>query len=170
MLIMKTPNFQQLAVRLTASMLIALAVFTVALAQSSRVTSLTREIKAEFPERQKQIAEKCEGAEVLVDVDFASFGDNYDALLRVPQQGLKETANGFRRFCTSSERTTESDPDKVSALKAKVKKVLLRNVAKPEQKKISLQDNGTVLIEMAFGNISGGLSLVEIQRELGKIL
>jgi len=167
---MNISNFQYPSGRLMLLMLIALAMFTVALAQSSRVASLTREIKAEFPERQKQIAEKCEGAEVLVDVDFASFGDNYDVLLKVPQQGLKETANGFRRFCTNSERTTESDPDKVSAVKAKVKKVLLRNVAKPAQKKVSLQDDGTVLIEMAFGNISGGLSLVEIQRELGKIL
>ncbi len=167
---MKMPNSQPAASRLLAVVLIALSVFTVAFTQSSRVASLTREIKAEFPERQKQIAEKCEGAEVAVDVDFASFGDNYDALLRVPQQGLKETANGFRRFCTNSERTSESDPDKVSAVKAKVKKVLLRNVAKPEQKKISMQEGGTVLIEMAFGNISGGLSMVEIQRELGQIL
>lgn len=152
------------------SLLMTCFAWVTAPAQSSAIASLTREIKAEFPERQKQIAEKCDGAAVTVDVDFASFGEDETALRRVPQLGLKETANGFRRFCTSSDRTTESDPDKVSAVKSKVKKIMLKNVEKPEQKKISLQGDGTVLIEMAFKTISGGMNMMEIQRELGKIL
>jgi len=31
----------------------------------------------------QQIAEKCGGASVVVDVDFASFGEDHDALLRI---------------------------------------------------------------------------------------
>ncbi len=167
---MDSSRYPQIVTRFMMLTMIASVVVATSYGQSSRMASLTREIRAEFPERQKQIAEKCEGATVTVDVDFASFGDDYDALLRVPQQGLKETANGFRRFCTNSDRTSESDPDKVSAVKTKVKKVLLKNVAKPEEKKVSLRGDGTVLIEMAFKSISGGISMVEIQRELGKIL
>lgn len=139
-------------------------------AQSSKMQSLMNEIKAEFPERQKLVAEKCGGAAVQFDVDFASFGDNHDALLRVPQQGLKETAYGFRRFCTDSNDTTKEDAAKVGALKSKVKKIVLRQVADKSKKKIWLEKDGTVVLAMAFHDISGGFSAVEIQRNLGDIL
>lgn len=139
-------------------------------AQSSKMQSLMNEIKAEFPGRQKEIAEKCDGAQVVMDVDFASFGDNFDALQRVPSQGLKETTYGFRRFCTNSNRTAEHDPAKTGAMKAKVKKILLRHVADPAAKKVSLQSGGVVLVEMAFDKLPGGLSTVEIAARLGDVL
>ena len=139
-------------------------------AQSSKMQSLINEIKAEFPGRQKEIAEKCDGASVVMDVDFASFGDNYEALQRVPSQGLKETTYGFRRFCTNSNRTSEHDPAKTGAMKAKVKKILLRHISDPAGKKVSLQSGGVVLIEMAFDKLPGGLSTVEIATRLGDVL
>lgn len=139
-------------------------------AQSSKMQSLMNEIKAEFPGRQKEIAEKCDGAQIVMDVDFASFGDNYDALLRVPSQGLKESTNGFRRFCTNSNRTAEHDPAKTGALKSKAKKILLKHIADPSGKKVSLQSGGIVLIEMAFDKLPGGLSYTEIAARLGDIL
>lgn len=150
------------------SVILALCVF--APAQSSKMQSLMNEIKAEFPGRQKEIAEKCDGANVIMDVDFASFGDNYDALLRVPSQGLKETTYGFRRFCTNSNRTSEFDVAKTAAVKAKVKKILLKHIADPAGKKVSLQSGGIVLIEMAFDKLPGGLSTTEIAARLGNIL
>lgn len=165
---MKTNN------NFTRFLLLALCVLTIAAsvnAQSSKSQSLIKEIKAELPGRQKEIAEKCDGASVVVDVDFASFGDNYDALLRVPQLGLKETSNGFRRFCTDSNDTTKPDAAKVKALKSKVKKILLKHVQTKEEKKISLQKDGTVLLEMKFDQpLGGGINYVEIARKLGEIL
>lgn len=154
-------------------LLLALAVAAFgfsAQAQSSKMQSLMNDIKAEFPGRQKEIAEKCDGASVVMDVDFASFGDNYDALLRVPSQGLKETTYGFRRFCTNSTRTSEFDPAKTGAVKAKVKKILLRHISDPAGKKVSLQSGGVVLIEMAFDKLPGGLSTSEIAARLGDVL
>lgn len=147
------------------------AIAASAQAQSSKSQSLIKEIKAEFPGRQKEIAEKCDGASVVVDVDFASFGDNYDALLRVPQLGLKETSNGFRRFCTDSNDTTKPDQTKVKALKSKVKTILLKHVQTKEEKKVSLQSGGVVLIEMKFDQpLGGGINYVEIARRLSEIL
>jgi len=169
---MKVSDYKQLAARLAVLLTVVIASpssFDVH-AQNSKTASLISEIKAELPGRQKEISEKCGGASVIMEVDFASFGDNYDALLKVSQQGLKETTNGFRRFCTNSNRTSEEDPDKVKAVKTKVKKIVIKHVPKPEQKKVSLQDGGTVLIEMVFGQSGGGLSLVEIQRMLGEVL
>lgn len=149
---------------------IVLGLSAFAQAQSAKMQSLMNDIKKEFPERQQLVAEKCGGAAVAFDVDFASFGDNYDALLRVPQQGLKSTSYGFRRFCTDSNNSSSEDAAKVSAVKSKVKKIVLKQAADKSKKKISLQKDGTVLIEMAFHDISGGFSDVEIQRLLGDIL
>lgn len=158
----------------TRFVLLSLCLFTIAVsvhAQSSKSQSLIKDIKAEFPGRQKEIAEKCDGASVVVDVDFASFGDNYDALLRVPQLGLKEMSNGFRRFCTDSDDTSKSDAAKVKALKSKIKKIVLKQVATKEEKKVSLQSGGVVLIEMKFDQpLGGGINYVEIARTLGDIL
>lgn len=152
------------------SLFILLTVASVS-AQSSKTQSLMNEIKAEFPERQKMIAEKCDNASVIVDVDFASFGDNSNALLSVSQLGLKETANGFRRFCTNSNDTTKFDAAKVGALKAKVKKIMLKHVQTEEAKKISLQSSGIVLIEMKFDKpLGGGINYVQIATRLAEIL
>ena len=136
-------NFKLIKKSVVAGLLI-LSASVFASAQSSKMQSLMNEIKAEFPGRQKEIAEKCDGAAVVMDVDFASFGNNYDALLRVPSQGLKETTYGFRRFCTNSNRTSESDSAKTAALKAKVKKIVLKHIADPAGKKVSLQSGGVV--------------------------
>ena len=151
--------------------LLFLATSSFVCAQSSKSQSLINEIKAELPGRQKEIAEKCDGAAVIVEVDFASFGDNSDALLRVPQLGLKETANGFRRFCTDSNNTSQPDAAKVGALKAKVKRIVLKHVQKQEEKKVSLQSGGVVLIEMKFDQpLGGGISYTELAAKLADIL
>lgn len=151
--------------------LVFLATSGFAFAQSSKSQSLINEIKAELPGRQKEIAEKCENATVTVEVDFTSFGDNSDALLRVPQLGLKETSNGFRRFCTDSNRTSQADAAKVAALKSKVKKIVLKHVETAEAKKVSLQSGGVVLIEMKFDQpLGGGINYNQIAVKLAEIL
>lgn len=157
---------------------IVLAVLTILLsvpissarAQSAKMASLMREIEGQIPERRKVIAERCEGANPALEVDFASFGDNYEALDNVPYQGLEETVYGVGRFCTDSNHTSETDPAHVGALKAKVKKIVLRFVPKAGQKNISLKAGGVLLIEMAFGVSGGRFDQVEIQEKLGDIL
>ena len=140
-------------------------------AQSSKAKSMANEIRSEFPYRQQQIAEKCDNASVIIDVDFNSFGDNTDALLRVPQLGLKETANAFRRFCTNSNDTSKFDPAKVDALKSKVKKIILKHVESAEAKNVSLQSGEIVLIEMKFDDPSkGGINYVAMADRLAEIL
>lgn len=162
--------FKSITGRFLMLVLSILTIGVTAQAQSSKMQSLMNDIRAEFPGRQKEIAEKCDSASVIMEVDFASFGENYDALLRVPSQGLKESTNGFRRFCTNSNRTSESDPAKTGAVKAKVKKIMLKHIADPAGKKISLQNGGVVLIEMAFDKLPGGLSHTEIATRLGAVL
>ena len=153
---------------LTVAVILGLNVF--AQAQSSKMKSLMDEIKADFPNREKIVAEKCDGAKVVYDVDFASFGDDYDALLRVPSLGLKESSYGIQRFCTDSNNTSQTDKAKVSALKSKVKTVRLKNISDKAGKKITILKDGTLLLEMAFHYYDGGLSNVEVQRILGDIL
>jgi hypothetical protein len=164
-------NGKKIMTNCTVLALVFLTMSVFANAQSSKSQSMINEIKAELPGRQKEIAEKCEGAAVIVDVDFASFADNYDALLRVPQLGLKETANGFRRFCTNSNNTSQADAAKVGALKSKVKKIVLKHVQTQEEKKVSLQSGGVVLIEMKFDKpLGGGISYTEMATKLADIL
>jgi hypothetical protein len=140
-------------------------------AQSSKAKSMAEEIKKEFPYREGQVAEKCDNAKIPFDVDFASFGDNTTALLSVPQLGLKETANAFRRFCTDSNNTSSFDKVKVSALKSKVKKIQLKHVDSASAKKVSLLSDGTVLIEMKFDEpTAGGINYVAMADRLSEIL
>ncbi len=139
-------------------------------AQNARMESMKRDIVEQIPERQKQIAEGCEGANPVLEVDFASFGDNYEALENVPYHGLEETTYGVRRFCTNSDRTSETDPVHVGALKKKVRKIVLKFVPKAEQKNISLKAGGVLLIEMAFGVSGGRFDQVEVQQKLIDVL
>lgn len=157
--------------KLTALGFLVLAMSGAAAAQSSKTNSLISEIKAELPGRQKEIAEKCDGVNIVVDVDFASFGDNSVALSSVSQLGLKQTSNAFRRFCTDSSDTSKPDAAKVTALKSKVKKILLRHVQTVEEKKVSLQSGGIILIEMKFDKpAGGGIDYVAMATKLADIL
>lgn len=167
---MKKVNVKQLAVTLAALALLSAVPFVSAQAQSAKVASLRRDIEGQIPERRGQIAERCEGANPALEVDFESFGDNYEALDNVPYHGLEETAYGVRRFCTDSNNTSEADPAHVGALKSKVKKIVLRFVPKAEQKNISLKAGGVLVIEMAFGVSGGRLDQAEIKERLGEIL
>lgn len=160
----------QTAILMALALLLLHATANSAHAQSSKMASLMREIREQIPDRQKVIADKCEGASVVLEVDFASFGDNYEALENVPYHGLEETAYGVGRFCTNSDRTSETDPAHVGALKQKVKKIMLKFVPKAEQKRISLKAGGVLMIEMAFGVSGGRFDQVEIQEKLGEVL
>jgi len=163
-------------IKRTASQFVILALLIlvtgiIANAQTNQVKTLTKEIKAELPGRQKEIAEKCDGASPVVEVDFASFGENSTALLSVPQLGLKQTTNAFRRFCTDSSDTTKSDAANIGSLKANVKKIILKHVEKAEDKKVSLQKGGIILIEMKFDKpAGGGIDYVAMARKLGELL
>lgn len=164
-------NYRSLAAILMAMALMPLlATANAARAQSAKMETLMREIREQIPDRRKIIADKCEGASIVLEVDFASFGDNYEALENVPYHGLEETAYGVGRFCTNSDRTSETDPAHVGALKQKVKKIVLKFVPKAEQKRISLKAGGVLLIEMAFGVSGGRFDQVEIQEQLGEVL
>ena len=161
---------KQFTMFMFAAIVALTSVFTVN-AQSSKAKSMAEEIKKEFPYREGQVAEKCDGAKIPFDVDFASFGDNTTALLSVPQLGLKETANAFRRFCTNSNNTSKFDPAKVSALKSKVKRIQLKQADSSSTKKVSLLKDGTILIEMKFDEpTKGGINYVSIATRLSEIL
>jgi hypothetical protein len=143
----------------------------IAHAQVDQVKTLTKEITAELPGRQKEIAEKCDGASPVVEVDFASFGENAVALQSVSQLSLKQTTNAFRRFCTDSSDTTKSDAANVGSLKANGKKIVLKHVEKAEDKKVTLQKGGIILIEMKFDKpTGGGIDYVAMARKLGELL
>ena len=167
---MKNVSYRSSVITFAALALLVMGVTDSANAQSARMSSLMRQINEQTPEHQKLIAEGCEGADVRLEVDFASFGDNDEALSHVPYQGLEETAYGVRRFCTNSNRTSETDPAHVRALKAKVKKIIFKFVPKAEQKRISLKAGGVLLFEMAFGVSGGRFSQSDIQEQLGVIL
>lgn len=167
---MKTMKRKSSAAMLAALALLLFAAADSARAQSARMKSLMHQINEQIPERQKEIAEGCDGAVVVLEVDFASFGDNVESLEYVPDQGLAETTDGVRRFCTNSNRTSETDPDHVAALKSKVKKIVFKFVPKADQKRISLKAGGVLLVEAAFGTSGGRFYASDIQAKLGEIL
>ncbi|CAN5454854.1 hypothetical protein BH20ACI1_BH20ACI1_16240 [soil metagenome] len=134
-------------------------------AQSAKMKSLMGEIKDTFPKYEKIITDNCDGAKVKYEVDFASFGDDYDALLRVPSMGLNESSYGIQRFCYYTNDNIGKD-----AVKSKIKTVRLKNITDKGGKKITLLKDGTLLLEMAFHYYDAGLSNVEVQRILGDIL
>ena len=160
---MKSLTYKSVAITFAA---IALFLFAANSAQAQN----EREIRRQIPEYEKQISDGCEGAKVTLEVDFASFNGNADALSYVPDQGLAEPSDGVRRYCTDSNNTSEADPYKVGKLKNKVTKILLRFVPKASQKRITLQDGGVVLIEAAFGVTGGRFYANDIQDALGKLL
>ena len=134
-------------------------------AQSVKMKSLMSEIKDQAPSYEKIIADKCDNAKVTYTFDFDSFGDDYDALLRVPSMGLNQTSSGILRFCYYTENNIGID-----AIKSKVKSVRLKNITDKEGKKITLLKDGTLLIEMAFHYYDAGISDVQVQKILGDIL
>ena len=150
------------------STMMVFAVFALFLFAANSAQAQTEgQIKKQIPDFEKSISEGCDGARVALEVDFASF--TATALTYVPSQGLEEVADALRRYCTNSNRTSETDDEKVGKLKSKVKKVVLRFVPKPAQKKISFKTGGVLLIEAAFGETGGRFYTSDIQAALSEL-
>ena len=134
-------------------------------AQSTKMKSLMVEVQKQAPYHENIIADKCDNAKVTYIFDVESFGDDADALQRVPSMGLKQTSSGILRFCHYTENNIGID-----AIKSKVKFVKLKNITDKAGKKITLLKDGTLLVEMAFHYYDAGFSDVQIQKILGEIL
>jgi hypothetical protein len=154
--------------------LVAILAMSVSInAQNARIEGMIEKIEAEYPTHEATVKEGCDGAVVKFEVDFASFGDKFEALQQVPLDGLYESAYGFKRFCTSSEEGGTFDAANVRAVKRKVAIIRIKQVDDSSKKKVSLIPGNIVLIEMNFNDFNssnGSFEGRQIEDELKKIL
>ena len=93
---------------------------------------LIKELKETIlPKRERHITETY-GATITYDVDWESFGDNYDALKRIDDL----SCDNLQRALSA---VAEDDLGK-EALREGIKVVRLRNVADPAEMEIELKD------------------------------
>ena len=99
-----------------------------------------------LPERQAELKEIC-GGEVPYEVDWDSFEGDAKGIEWLEFNGPQQVSAALRGVCT--------DDLGRQAVREGVKKVVLRNVAEVEQKKLSFQD-GVLTLCCAFAQSPGG--------------
>ncbi len=109
-----------------------------------------REIKSAqekwLPSRQKELKELC-GGEIPYEIDWKSFDGDVKGLQWLENNGPAIVARGFRIVC-------KDDLGKEAVRKA-VKKVVLKNVADPKDKKMAFE-KGILTLHCAFAKSPGG--------------
>jgi hypothetical protein len=113
------------------------------------------------PAAQKELRELT-GGEQVYEVDWTTFSSDADALQNVQNQGLRRINGAFRNIC-------RDDLGKEAANEG-VTSILLKNVANPSEKSISLAEK-VVTIQCAWAKGSDGyFSDLEIQKAIEKAL
>lgn len=114
-----------------------------------------------IPAAQKELHELSGGQQVY-EVDWTTFASDADALTNVQNQGLRRINAAFRVIC-------RDDLGK-EAVNEGVTKIVLRNVATPSEKSVSVE-KGVVTVQCAWGKGSDGyFTDSEIQRVVEKAL
>jgi len=98
------------------------------------------------PAAQKELRELTSGQQVY-EVDWTTFSSDADALQNLQNQGLRRINGAFRNIC-------RDDLGK-EAVNEQIKKIVVRNVATPSEKSVSLAD-GVVTVLGAWGKGSDG--------------
>lgn len=113
------------------------------------------------PAAQKELRELT-GGEQVYEVDWNTFSSDADALQNVQNQGLRRINGAFRNIC-------RDDLGK-EAVNEQITKVVLRNLATPSEKGVSLAE-GVVTVQCAWAKGSDGyFTDLEIQKMLEKVL
>lgn len=98
------------------------------------------------PAAQKELRELTSGQQVY-EVDWTTFSSDADALQNLQNQGLRRINGAFRNIC-------RDDLGK-EAVNEQIKKIVVRNVATPAEKSVSLAE-GVVTVLGAWGKGSDG--------------
>ena len=98
------------------------------------------------PGAQKDLRELTGGQQVY-EIDWTTFTSDADALQNLQNQGLRRINSAFRNICR--------DELGKEAVNEQIKKIVVRNVATPSEKSVSLAD-GVVTVLGAWGKGSDG--------------
>jgi hypothetical protein len=98
------------------------------------------------PGAQKDLRELTGGQQVY-EIDWTTFTSDADALQNLQNQGLRRINSAFRNICR--------DELGKEAVNEQIKKIVVRNVASPSEKSVSLAD-GVVTVLGAWGKGSDG--------------
>ncbi len=105
-----------------------------------------KEAQEKIPSREKELTD-ISGGTVTYEVDWDSFSDDAKASSWLDMNGPHVVSCAFRRICT--------DDVGKEAIKEGLKKVVIKNVADPGEKKLDLAD-GTLSLTCAFSKSPGG--------------
>jgi hypothetical protein len=98
------------------------------------------------PGAQKDLRELTGGQQVY-EIDWTTFTSDADALQNLQNQGLRRINSAFRNICR--------DELGKEAVNEQIKKIVVRNVASPSEKSVSIAD-GVVTVLGAWGKGSDG--------------
>ncbi|MCU0725050.1 MAG: hypothetical protein MUE73_04545 [Planctomycetes bacterium] len=108
--------------------------------------AMEKAMKEWLPNREKELAEIC-GGPVPYEVDWTSFDGDAKGIEWLEHNGPQQVSMAFRGIGT--------DDLGRQALREGVKKVVLRNTGKPEEKQLGFE-GGVLTLRCAFAQSPGG--------------
>lgn len=139
-------------------------------AQSLVIAKEKKWIDKGIPKYKEEIVEKCGDFKFEMEVDYDSFMPIPDRVSLVDSQGLLQVRNALRRICTDSSNTSAQNEAAAAAVRGKIKRILLTNIADPKKKNIELTKNGVLYVRNSYTEPGGITAYVEMATQLMKIL
>ena len=139
-------------------------------AQSLVIAKEKKWIEKGIPKYKEEIVEKCGDFKFEMEVDYDSFTPIPERVSLVDSQGLLQVRNALRRVCTDSSDTSARSEEAAAAVRSKIKRIVLTNIADPKKKNIELTKDGVLYIRNSYTEPGGITADVEMATQLLKIL
>ncbi len=139
-------------------------------AQSLVIAKEKKWIDKGIPKYKEEIIEKCGDFKFEMEVDYESFMPIPDRVSLVDSQGLLQVRNALRRVCTDSSDTSAQSEEAAAAVRGKIKRIVLTNIADPKKKSIELTKDGVLYVRNSYTEPGGITPYVEMATKLLKIL
>jgi len=138
--------------------------------QSLELKKAQKEIDPGIATYKSEIIEKCGDFKFEMTVDYNSFSPIPERIGLVNSQGLMQVRNALRAICTNSSRTSERDEDAATAVRSKVKSIVITNIDDPKKKTVTLSKEGVLTVMSSFSTPAGVLDHVAIRKQLTGML
>ncbi|MEO8073480.1 MAG: hypothetical protein ABI891_14615 [Acidobacteriota bacterium] len=139
-------------------------------AQSLVIAKEKKEIDKTIPQYKQEIIEKCGDFKFEMEVDYDSFTAIPERVTLVGNQGLLQVRNALRRVCTDSSDTSARSEEAAAAVRSKIKRIVLTNIADPKKKNIELTKDGVLYVRNSYTEPGGIVDYVAMATQLLKIL
>lgn len=123
-----------------------------------------------IPKYKEEIIEKCGDFKFEMEVDYDSFMPIPERVSLVDSQGLLQVRNALRRVCTDSSNTSAQSEEAAAAVRSKIKRIVLTNIADPKKKNIELTKDGVLYVRNSYTEPGGITEYVSMATQLLKIL